>query len=338
MASITKTAAGTYRVAVKVDGRRKTKQGFKTKRDAQAWADGISIELREQVSADIPSRPFGDAMQRYLEQVSVTKKGVKFERTRINAWLGLGESAPDPLVYVMLVELQPKHIADWRDRRLKEVSVGTVLREWNLLSNICTKCVKEWGWLRSSPMTSVKRPKEPKARTRRPSDLEIAMIEQASGFKLGDAPDAVAKQVGGAFLFAIETAMRAGEILGAQWAHIDFDDRILHIPESKNDCSRDVPLSKNAVAILQTMRLSERAMRGPFWINSASLDANYRRLRARCGIEDLRFHDTRREALTRLSKKLDVMTLAKVSGHKDLRILQEVYYAPKMKDMVHLLD
>lgn len=338
MASITKTAAGTYRVALKVNGQRKTKQGFRTKREAQAWADETSIELRESVSTEIPNRAFSEAMARYLEQVSVEKKGFKFERTRINAWLGLGKGAPDPIGFVMLADLQPKHIADWRDRRLKEVSVGTVLREWNLLSNICTKCVKEWGWLRSSPMTSVKRPKEPKARTRRPSDLEIAMIEQASGFKLGDAPDSVAKQVGGAFLFAIETAMRAGEVIGALWVHIDFTDRILHIPQSKNDCSRDVPLSKQAVEILQTMRLSTKAVRGPFWINSASLDANYRKIRARCGIEDLRFHDTRREALTRLSKKLDVMTLAKVSGHKDLRILQEVYYAPKMKDMVHLLD
>ncbi|HHF5474929.1 TPA: tyrosine-type recombinase/integrase [Haemophilus influenzae] len=43
--------------------------------------------------------------------------------------------------------------------------------------------------------------------------------------------------------------------------------------------------------------------------------------------EYLHFHDTRRKALTRLSKKVDVMTLAKISGHKDISILQNVYYA-----------
>lgn len=43
-------------------------------------------------------------------------------------------------------------------------------------------------------------------------------------------------------------------------------------------------------------------------------------------IEDLHFHDTRAEALTRLARKVDVLTLAKISGHKDLRILQNAYY------------
>ena len=50
------------------------------------------------------------------------------------------------------------------------------------------------------------------------------------------------------------------------------------------------------------------------------------------------FHDTRREALTRLSKKVDVMTLAKISGHKDISILQNVYYAPDMAEVAELLD
>jgi integrase len=34
----------------------------------------------------------------------------------------------------------------------------------------------------------------------------------------------------------------------------------------------------------------------------------------------------RAEALTRLARKVDVLTLAKISGHKDLRILQNAYY------------
>ena len=35
---------------------------------------------------------------------------------------------------------------------------------------------------------------------------------------------------------------------------------------------------------------------------------------------------------------LDVMQLAKVSGHRDLRILQAVYYAPSVDDLADLLD
>ena len=41
---------------------------------------------------------------------------------------------------------------------------------------------------------------------------------------------------------------------------------------------------------------------------------------------DLHFHDARATALTLLSRKVDVMTLAKISRHKDINLLQNTYY------------
>ncbi len=75
-----------------------------------------------------------------------------------------------------------------------------------------------------------------------------------------------------------------------------------------------------------------------FDIATASLDALFRKAKARAIIEDLHFHDTRREALTRLSKIFDVMELARISGHRDLRVLQNVYYAPAVSDLAAKLD
>ena len=75
-----------------------------------------------------------------------------------------------------------------------------------------------------------------------------------------------------------------------------------------------------------------------FDVSTASLDALFRKAKMRANIEDLHFHDTRREALTRLSKIFDVMELARISGHRDLRILQNVYYAPSVRDLSAKLD
>ncbi|MFP3656085.1 integrase, partial [Burkholderia sp. SIMBA_052] len=47
----------------------------------------------------------------------------------------------------------------------------------------------------------------------------------------------------------------------------------------------------------------------------------------------LHFHDSRAEALTRMSRKVDVMTLARISGHADLRILQRTYYRESAADI-----
>ena len=141
-------------------------------------------------------------------------------------------------------------------------------------------------------------------------------------------------------LFAIETAMRAGEICKAKWEHLNAETRILHIPMSKNGHPRNVPLSSQAMKILNHLALIKNEETDLiFKLTGPSLDANFRLLKERAGLADadLHFHDTRREALSRLSQKVEVMTLAKISGHRDIKILLNTYYAPKMEDVAKLL-
>ena len=75
--------------------------------------------------------------------------------------------------------------------------------------------------------------------------------------------------------------------------------------------------------------------------NHTSLDAVFRQIKEKAGLEDsnLHFHDPRREALSHLSKKVDVMTLAKtkINGHRDIRILLNTYCAPDMSEVANLL-
>ncbi|WP_058048192.1 tyrosine-type recombinase/integrase [Janthinobacterium sp. Ant5-2-1] len=56
-----------------------------------------------------------------------------------------------------------------------------------------------------------------------------------------------------------------------------------------------------------------------------SRDSLFRKAVTRAGIEGLIFHDARHEAITRLAKKLNILELARMVGHKDIRQLQ-VYY------------
>lgn len=321
-----------YRITVSIDGQRRTKSGFKTKREAQLAAADMEREARDYLSRDVPDLPFSDALERYLESVSPSKKGYDFERKRINSILGLGRGKRLMIADIPLKDLQPKHFAVWRDERLKSVSGATVNREWNLLSAVCSYCVKEWGWLQENPMAKIKRPESSEPRSRRLHEGEYEALMHVSGFDLGIRPDSVAARVGAAITFAIETAMRAGEICKLSWWHIDWERSLLLIPisNSKTGRAREVPLSKRALQILRTMQGASNCNELVFGLSSQQLDANYRKLRNSALIEGLNFHDLRREALTRLAEKVDVMTLAKISGHKNLKILQNVYYAPDM--------
>jgi len=62
-------------------------------------------------------------------------------------------------------------------------------------------------------------------------------------------------------------------------------------------------------------------------VEGGTKDALFRRARNATCIQNLHFHDSRAEAIWRLSKKLDVMELARMIGHRDLKSLMFYYNA-----------
>ena len=113
---------------------------------------------------------------------------------------------------------------------------------------------------------------------------------------------------------AIETAMRKGELLALQWKDIDLDKRTALLPQTKNGTARWVPLSPRAVEILQTLDQKSTAV---FPIGADAVRYGWDRLCQSAAIDDLRFHDLRHEAISRLFEmNLTVPEVAFISGHK----------------------
>ncbi len=165
---------------------------------------------------------------------------------------------PDPLVQVRILDLGSEHFAAWRDRRLLKVSAATVLREWNMLSAACTRAVREWRWLHENPMRQVSRPAAPQPRSRRVTDDEISKIIYVCGYEPDIQLKSMQARVAVAFLFAIETAMRAGEICALKWTDIDLAKRIAQVRAvepgaRKTGIAWVIPLSKSAIAILKQL-------------------------------------------------------------------------------------
>jgi integrase len=198
-----------------------------------------------------------------------------------------------------------------------------VQRDWNLLSHAFNIAINEWGWITENPLKKITRPRTPPSRDRRFVDDEIERLLMALGYDCNEPPATITARVGAAMLFAIETAMRAGEIVSLTWNHVDTGTRVAHLPKTKNGFSRDVPLSQEAVRIINQVRVDDTE--SVFNLRSDQVDALFRKAKSRALITDLHFHDTRAEAITRLSKKVDILTLARISGHRDLRKLQ-IYY------------
>lgn len=319
-----------WRAEVCIRGARSS-ASFATKKEAQAWAAREETRLREETAGDVPNKPFSELLDRYSREVSVTKGGGHREQKMITALM-----RDDKLASVSLRELAPRDIAAWRDRRLKNVAGSTVDREMTILSHACSVARREWGWLRVNPVSDVSRPPPTHARNRRPVDNETEALLLALGYSRDSAPETMSARVGAAYLFAIETAMRAGEICGLTWPAISKVSA--HLPKTKNGHARDVPLSKEARRIIAQLKPVTGDKETVFDLSASSLDALFRKAKKKALVDGLHFHDTRREALTRLSKIFGVMELARISGHRDLRVLQNVYYAPTVEDLAAKLD
>jgi integrase len=328
MATFRKRSAG-WRAEVCIKSVR-TSATFTTKREAQAWAAQEETRLREDSAGMVPKKPFRDLLKRYSREVSSKKRGVVREQNMIGVILR------DPVAEVSLRLLAPTDIADWRDRRLNQVSGATVEREMTILSHACSVARREWGWLLVNPVSEVRRPPPTAARTRRPTAEETEKLLHVLGYSRETPPVTASARIGAVYLFAIETAMRAGEICGLEWQYVN--ERHVHLPQTKNGYARDVPLSAEARRIIDQLRSLNGEEGAVFCVSTASLDALFRKAKARALIEGLHFHDTRREALTRMAKVFDVMELARISGHRDLRVLQNVYYAPSVSDLADKLD
>ena len=320
MASYTKRGK-TWRVQIQ-RGTLRQSATFPTKSEAQAWAVEQEAELRNTKHGAIPKKTLADLLDRYELEVSHTKRGHDWERKRISVIKGY------KIASVRLSDLDATHVSTWRDERGRDVSSASVLRDWNLLSHACEVARREWKWLLVNPFKEVKRPKDSPPRQRVFTEGEIERICFALGIDVhGIAPlreFTISQRVALAFLFALETGMRAGEIVWIR--REDIHASHVHLPMTKNGSARDVPLTTRAREIVNLVP-------DGFGIESRQLDALFRKAKKRAGCEDAHFHDSRRTALTKLAKILSPMELARVSGHRDLNLLLGTYYAPDIGEL-----
>ena len=273
-----------------------------------------------------------DALTQYNDRISSQKKGHDQERYRANTIRRY------PLSLKYIDEITTVDIAEYRDQRLKTtfgkegktISTSTVRLELSLLSDVFTIAEIEWGACTGNPVTKVRKPKIPPGRQRRLERFEEKRIMRFCALTENNLVAAIIS-------FALETAMRRGEILGIVWEHVDLQARTVHIPDTKNGTKRDVPLSLAAARILSSLGPMRNGL--VFACNVNRFKSAWRLIIQKTRIVDLRFHDLRHEAISRLFElgTLDMMEISAISGHKSLSMLKR-YTHLRARMLVSKLD
>lgn len=317
MPSIQKTAKG-YRAQIKLAGVRDS-ETFPTRREAVEWAAKREADIRAHAT-----KPAGDlhtlreALRKYSDEVSPQRKGERWEQVRLSAF----ESYELPLNLPMS-KVTAQHIAAFRDSRAKKVGPSSVLRELSLLASVFESARLEWEWVEVNPCRGIRKPAKGKHRDRVIKMAELRQMLRAMRYSRKGRVGSASQSVANCMLLALRTGMRAGELCGLTWANVYA--KHAHLPDTKSDRPRDVPLSSRALAILKRMKGWDEDL--VFGINSASLDVLFRRYRERAELSGFTFHDTRHTAATMIAKKIDVLDLCKMFGWTDPKMAM-VYYNP----------
>lgn len=326
MATFRKRGPYQWQAQVRKKGQPLQTKTFETRALAEQWARTIEVEIDKGVfvsRAEAESTTLKELLERYLAEVTPLKKGAASETNRARALIRL------PLARRYVAGIRGVDIARYRDERLRKVTPSTVKRDLVLLGHVFEVARKEWGIHVHNPVRDIRLPADNRPRDRRLQAGEEARLLEAC------------REARNPWLLpivqlALETAMRQGELIRLHWEHIDLNRRTAHLPDTKNGEARTVPLSTTAVRVLRTL---PRGLHGPVFLGltTEAVKRAYIRAVRRASIENLRFHDLRHEATTRLFEKgLNIMEVASITGHKDLRMLRR-YTHLKAEDLARKL-
>lgn len=140
--------------------------------------------------------------------------------------------------------------------------------------------------------------------------------------------------------FALVSTRRISEICRITWGDVDFERgvytvRDLKHPTKKKGNDKEFSLFPELAEIIKRRpRLSTSPDERVFPFNPKSAGQRYTQAKKTLGIVDLRFHDNRRESITRWLKRLPPHKVRQISGHENTIILERVYDAPKPEDLL----
>jgi integrase len=316
VATLRKRSNGHWQARVRKANQSITKT-FINKVDAERWAKQAEVEIQRGSYTNLvlaERTTFAEIIARYITDVLPTMRGGKADFIRLKALAGR------QIAKLNMVSLTPQKIDQHRDERLKEIAPATVIRELSYFSAIITYARKEWGININNPVALVARPKNPQGRSR--------ILDAAETNALFEALRPTGRRsiwMLPLVRLALETAMRRSELLGLRWEHIDFVRRTIFLQLTKNGSSRTVPLSTHAIQILTEM---PRNIDGRvFPVTHEVVSQAFNRARKQAGVKDIRFHDLRHMAITKLAEKLpNLIELSAVSGHKSLAMLKRYYH------------
>lgn len=217
-----------------------------------------------------------------------------------------------------LKEISPFFIEKYRQQR-KDLGKAnsTINKEIGVLRKMFNLAIEN-GWIKTNPCLSklIKPLREDNKKER--------YLFPEEEYNLFNACYGEATFLRSVFIVALQTGMRKEEILSLKWDNVDFKLGYITLLRTKNGKKRNIPISSGLhkeLKSLEEKRLSEYVFTNPETrTRYVDIRKAFDRVCKRANITDLRFHDLRHTAATRMvSAGIDLVVVQKLLGHADIK-------------------
>lgn len=305
-----------WRAQIQKDGIRKTKT-FRTKREAVAWAND-----QESKKSFNQAHTLDKAAEKYVDSVSSQKRDAsEWERRRLEDFCNHVDPELGRLGNRALPDIDGAALGRWRDAKLKTVSGSTVVRYVNLYRNLFNVAWKEWKWIDNYPWAGVWLPDENDPREVTWGWRQIRRVLREGQRRGGKTLEATQ-----AFRIALHTSLRLSEALAAPERY-NPNTGVITVPPAKTKKSPE------KVPTVSRARRMMAKMPAKFAVGPNEASTLFSNLQRELLIEGMQFKDSRATALTLLARRVDILTLARISRHHDMEMLRKVYYRETAEDI-----
>lgn len=240
-----------------------------------------------------------------------------------------------PIGEIKISELEPRHLVEHCSNRIDSgAGKSTVNHDVSYLRSVYKIANSLWGYDINDTVFDKAIPTlhhleligKSLRRTRRPTNDEIEKLiigltkrQEHNGTKIPFVD---------ILNFSILSCMRIGEVCAIVWDDLDIENRSVTVrnrkdPRKKTGNHMIVPLLGGAFELITKQPQNDVRI---FPYNSRSVTAGFQRVRNDLKIEDLRYHDLRREGASRLFEKgYAIDEVAQVTGHRNINTLWQVY-------------
>ena len=319
-----KDGSSCWRAVVRIKGYPTVCNHFDRKQEADDWSIDIERQIkRGEFNFDLHKTQytFKDLLERYkndgaLEHIKSAEDVIR----HLDYWKNcLGNYA---LIHLTseLVGKERRILADIPSSKGIKRSSATINRYMSSLSAVLSYAAR-LKWIKENPCFSLTKLKENPGRDRVLSEDEIFRLLTAC-------KESKSSYLYCFVLMSLTTGARQSEILDLEWRHIDFENHLAYLKETKNGRPRSIALAESVMAELSHLYQNRNSMKPLVFASKTAfgkidLKKSWQSALKQAEIENFRVHDMRHTFCTlAASQGASNLELATAMGHRTLNMLQ----------------